>query len=131
MTMKINSKTVYAATLAAAAFAVVGCVSIALWNPRPNVPPPPPQTPDLQNDVALQRTCADLFKNILKIQDDREEHRQTLNQVREAFNNSEVDRQSMTDANTLWLRNENALASEAAGLYSEGREKGCFQRVTQ
>lgn len=126
-----KSKTIHAAALATAALVVVGCVSVALWNPKQQVPVPQVVQPDLQNDVTLQRTCADLFKNILKIQDDREQYREQLNQVREAFNNSELDRESMTDANALWLRNENSLASEAAELYATGRLKGCFQKVTQ
>jgi len=111
--------------------AVVGCVSIALWKPRPTIVQVVEAPPDLQNDESLQRECATLFKDILKIQDSREQQRLLLHEVTQAFNNDEVGQERLTAARTLWLGNENALASEAASLYSEGRTKGCFQRVTQ
>ena len=112
-------------------FAVVGCVSIALWKPKPTVLQAVQTPPDLQNDEDLQRECATLFKDILKIQDSREQERQLLHEVTQAFSENQVGQERLTAARTLWLGNENALATEAATLYSEGRTKGCFQRVTQ
>ena len=113
-------------------FAVVGCVSIALWKPKPTVSQAmQTPAPDLQNDEDLQRECATLFKDILKIQDSREQERQLLHEVTQAFSENQVGQERLTAARTLWLGNENTLATEAATLYSEGRTKGCFQRVTQ
>jgi hypothetical protein len=111
--------------------ATIGCVSIALWKPQAVVPAQTAAAPDLQNDVSLQRQCAELFKTILEIQDNREQFRTQLGTIQEAFNNEKIGEQKMTLARRVWLRNENALASEAASLYSTGREKGCFQRVSQ
>ena len=125
------SSKIYIVGLAAAACVVVGCMSIVLWPQRPVIQPPPVPVPDLQNDVSLQQECAQLFKNILKIQDDREEFRKQFDQVQQAFNNEEIGRQKMSEASSLWLSNENSLATEAASLYSTGHEKGCFQKVTQ
>ena len=109
----------------------VGCVSVALLNHKSdntqnNVP-----IPDLQNDVVLQRECADLFKDILKIQDNREDFRRNLNKIQKAFNNGEESHDNFSQARTSWLKNENTLATQAAVLYSEGRAKGCFQKVEQ
>jgi hypothetical protein len=114
---------------------IVGCASIALWKPQvaqPVVPVlQPSAVPDLQNDVSLQRQCAELFKTILAIQDNREQFRTQLGSIQEAFNNEQIGQQKMSLARRVWLRNENALASEAATLYSQGRGMGCFQRVSQ
>jgi hypothetical protein len=111
--------------------ATIGCVSIALWKPQSVVPAQTVAAPDLQNDVSLQRQCAELFKTILEIQDNREQFRTQLGTIQEAFNDEKIGEQKMTLARRVWLRNENALASEAASLYSTGREKGCFQRVAE
>lgn len=113
---------------------IVGCASIALWKPQVTQSVVPAQVsgaPDLQNDASLQRQCAELFKTILAIQDNREQFRTELGSIQEAFNNEQIGQQKMSLARRVWLRNENALASEAATLYSQGREKGCFQRVSQ
>jgi hypothetical protein len=115
--------------------ATIGCVSIALWKPQVIQSVVPVQTtatvPDLQNNVSLQRECAELFKTILEIQDNREQFRTQLGTIQEAFSAEQIGEQKMTLARRVWLRNENALASEAADLYSSGREQGCFQRVTE
>ena len=66
--------------------ATIGCVSIALWKPQAVVPAQTAAAPDLQNDVSLQRQCAELFKTILEIQDNREQFRTQLGTIQEAFN---------------------------------------------
>ena len=109
----------------------VGCVFIAQSNKRPDTTIAQVTPPDLQNDVPLQRECAGLFKDILKIQDDREDFRKNLNKIQKAFNQGEESHDNFSQARTSWLKNENALATQAAQLYSEGRTKGCFQKVEQ
>jgi hypothetical protein len=115
---------------------LVGILSIAsCWGPCNKASQTPlPQaagTPDLENDVSLQRECAELFKTILSIQDNRESYRDQLHTVRAAFNEDRIGQKKMAIAHQFWLDNENALATQAANLYSEGRTKGCFQKVTQ
>jgi hypothetical protein len=125
----MNNK-IYQMTTFITVFAViVGCTTAAFW--KSAVTPPVTITPDLQNDVSLQRECAELFKTILEIQDSREQFRMQFDVVQEAFSNDQVGQPKITIARRVWLRNENALAGEVATLYSSGREDGCFQRVTQ
>lgn len=110
----------------------VGCVSVVLWGHRPQpTPVPTVVVPDLQNDVGLQQECAVLFRKIIKIQDNRETFRRNMNLVQLAFNQGEETQDSFAQARSVWLENENSLATEAAGLYTSGREKGCFQKVHQ
>ena len=87
--------------------------------------------PDLQNDESLQRECATLFKNILAIQDNRELHRLQFEQIHKAFNEEMIGQEKFSVARMVWLDKENTLATEAANKYTQGREKGCFQKVTQ
>ena len=114
---------------------LMGVLSVtSCWGPCNKVTQVPEShgtTPDLQNDVSLQQECAELFKNILAIQDNRETFRNELNTVRHAFNEDKIGQNRMATAHQFWLHNENTLATQAAGLYSEGRAKGCFQKVTQ
>jgi len=122
----------YKAAMFASVFAVVGCVSIALWNPRPTTQPTPaPPAPDLQNDVSLQRDCATLFRQIIAVQDDRELKRKLFEGVQLAFNEGSVEDTEFKSASTSWLREENELATQAAHMYEQGRSMGCFQKVTQ
>ena len=115
---------------------LVGVLSVtSCWGPcnkaTQDSEPQASSLPDLQNDVSLQRECAELFKTILSIQDSRESYRTQLHTVREAFNEHKIGQDRMAIAHQFWLDNENALATQAANLYSEGRAKGCFQKVTQ
>ena len=60
----------YLASMLAGLLAVVGCVSIAFWKPKQTfntvsvTSSPEITTPDLQNDVELQRTCAEMFREM-------------------------------------------------------------------
>ena len=108
----------------------VGCVSIVLWNGgKPKVEEPIPAAVDLQNDVSLRQECATLFREIIKIQDDREALRRNLNKTQQAFHQGETSQDMFAQARVVWLESENSLATEAAGLYTAGRTKGCFQKV--
>ncbi len=85
--------------------------------------------PDLQNDENLQRECAQMFRQIINIQDNRESERLAFRQVHDAFNvDGNID--GMGDSRKSWLQKENALATQAANLYTESRSMGCFQKVT-
>jgi hypothetical protein len=87
--------------------------------------------PDLQNDEALQRECSILFKSILSIQDNRELRRVQFEQIHKAFNEEKIPHEKFSVARMIWLDEENTLATEAANKYALGRDKGCFQKVTQ
>ncbi len=87
--------------------------------------------PDLQNDEDLQRECASLFKSILSIQDNRELQRVQFEQIHKAFNEEKIPHEKFSVARMIWLDEENTLATEAANKYALGRDKGCFQKVTQ
>lgn len=88
-------------------------------------------TSDLQNDVSLQHECARMFREIIEVQDTREQNRVEFEKTRHAFNDGLVAREIFSVASNGWLSEENRLATSAANLYSTGRSKGCFQKVTQ
>ena len=119
--------------LVASAFAIVGCFSIVLWKPTPTTVPTVQQSsePDLQNDEDLQRSCAQLFRQIITVQDTREEKRVLFETVQLAFNEGTVEDVEFKSASTAWLQEENSLATQAAHMYEQGRSMGCFQKVTQ
>ena len=87
--------------------------------------------PDLQNDVSLQHECARMFREIISVQDTREQNRIEFEKVRHAFNEGQVEREKFSTASNSWLTEENRLATTATDLYRDGRSKGCFQKVTQ
>jgi hypothetical protein len=88
-------------------------------------------TSDLQNNVPLQHECARMFREIIEVQDTREQNRVEFEKIRHAFNDGLVAREKFSVASDGWLSEENRLASAAANLYTAGRSKGCFQKVTQ
>ncbi|MBE90456.1 MAG: hypothetical protein CMM76_13580 [Rhodospirillaceae bacterium] len=121
--------------LLASAFVIVGCFSIVLWNPTPTTAVPAAQVqqaePDLQNDEDLQRSCAHLFREIITVQNTREERRELFEGVQLAFNKGTVEDVEFKSASSVWLQEENELATQAAHMYEQGRSMGCFQKVTQ
>ena len=122
--------------LLASAFVIVGCFSIVLWNPTPTTTAVPAAQvqqvePDLQNDEDLQRSCAQLFRQIIAVQDTREDKRVLFESVQLAFNEGTVEDVEFKSASSAWLQEENDLATQAAHMYEQGRSMGCFQKVTQ
>ena len=71
-----------------------------------------------------------MFREIIQVQDRREEKRMEFEKVRLAFNDGQLGKKKFSAASRGWLEQENALAGRAATLYREGRGKGCFQKVT-
>ena len=121
------------ATLFVSALAVVGCFSVVLWKPAAPVTPTVQQVsqPDLQNDEELQRSCAQLFRQIIEVQDSREEKRALFENVQLAFSEGSVEDIEFKSASAIWLQEENNLATQAAHMYEQGRSMGCFQKVIQ
>jgi hypothetical protein len=72
-----------------------------------------------------------MFREIITVQDTREQNRVEFEKVRHAFNDGLVEREKFSTASNGWLSEENRLATTAANLYSAGRSKGCFQKVVQ